>query len=306
MITLVQQLSEKLADRWATMLVGPGLLFVTCVAVAAHQGFAHALDLSFLRHYIQGTIAAKHDAGTIAVAAALGTIAAVVAGLIAAGAGQIIEQVWMPTAPAWYVDLLTRRRQRRWDRAESRLTAEVTTAAQQIAREQILDMTSANRHPRVRRLRASRDRICKHRPEMPTWPAERMQDLTRQIRARHDLDLAVIWPYIWNVSTGPVRGDLSTAQDGYAAAARLTAWGLLYLLIVPALWWWPAIPLAAVLIVAGWHRSRTSIDVLADLVGSAVDLNIREVAEKTGATLKDPPIAPNSTLGGGQATSHAS
>jgi hypothetical protein len=64
-----------------------------------------------------------------------------------------------------------------------------------------------------------------------------MDDVTCRVRNIYGLDLATIWPYVWNVASGDVRKDLSAAHDGYGAAARLTAWGLLYLLIVPALWW---------------------------------------------------------------------
>ena len=77
-----------------------------------------------------------------------------------------------------------------------------------------------------------------------------------------------------------LRTGLTTAQDAYTAAARLTAWGLLYTLLGIACW--PTIVLGVTVVATGWLRTRTAVPVLADLIETAADLHTGDLAAKLG------------------------
>ena len=83
--TLLSELGKKLADRWLTTLVLPGLLFVAAVVVARLLGHRHALDTARL--------AAELDRVTKGVSAKPAVIALLVVGvLLAATAAGLLTQ----------------------------------------------------------------------------------------------------------------------------------------------------------------------------------------------------------------------
>ncbi|MEV5667127.1 hypothetical protein AB0L48_38815, partial [Streptomyces flaveolus] len=84
MTTLLQELSKKLAERWATVLIGPGLLFTACAVIAHHLGSQHALDVTELRQYAT-ELARGRTTGDLLVIGAATTLGAVTAGLAVAG-----------------------------------------------------------------------------------------------------------------------------------------------------------------------------------------------------------------------------
>ena len=65
-----------------------------------------------------------------------------------------------------------------------------------------------------------------------------------------------------------------------SAAARLTAWGLLYALLV--VFCWPAFIVGLVVMGCGWVQGRGAGRVLADLTDTAVDLYTGDLAERLG------------------------
>jgi len=90
-----------------------------------------------------------------------------------------------------------------------------------------------------------------------------------------------------------VRTELGTACDAFSAAARLTAWAVLYLVL--GVWWWPAVVIALVAGAVAVTRGRLATARLADLIESAVDLHGAELAAQLGEQ-PDGPLAP--ALGG--------
>ncbi|UUU44079.1 hypothetical protein [Streptomyces sp. NBC_00162] len=289
MTTLLQELSKRAAERWAAVLLGPGLLFVACLILAHHQRFGHSLDLAHLRAYVRTvtTDKANQELAGLIVIGALVLLGAAVAGLLAASAGRFVERCWLPERPWWYVAALTRWRAWRWDRADAALTRAVAEAGLVLARDRLLSGTTVRRFPAVERRQARRDRIAGTRPAQPTWPAQRMADAADRVRRRYGLDLAEVWPHVWTLASGELRGDIQTVRDNYAAAARLAAWAWGYAAIAAGTGWWPAAPLAAVLIPIAGRRAREAVETLATLAESAVDLHARDVAERLGVACPD-------------------
>ncbi|KPI34242.1 hypothetical protein OV450_5946 [Actinobacteria bacterium OV450] len=289
MTTLVQELSKKAAERWAAILLGPGLLFVACLLLAQHQRFGHALDVAYLRAYVRAlaTDQANREAAGLFVTAALVLLGAAVAGLLAASAGRFVERCRLPERPWWYVAALTRGRAWRWDRADAALTRALTKAGQVLARDRMLGVTTVRRFPAVERRQARRDRISGTRPVEPTWPAQRMTGAADRVHRRYGVDLAEVWPHAWSLAGGELRGDIQAVRDGFAASARLTAWAWGYAAIAAGTGWWPAALLAAVLLPVAGRRGRAAVEVLATLAESAVDLHVRDVAERLGVACPD-------------------
>ncbi|MFE2969188.1 hypothetical protein ACFXKC_37030 [Streptomyces sp. NPDC059340] len=290
MTTLLQELSKKAAERWAAVLLGPGLLFVIGSVVANRQRFDHALDLDRLRAYVRALAGYKshQEPGRLVVTAAVVLLSSALMGLVATSAGRFVEHVWMPTRPQWYVDSLTRRRVSRWERADSALTAAVTEAGRRLARDRLLGTAPPEHFPAVRRLRARRAAVSERRPDQPTWLAQRMDGAAERVRQRYSLDLAAIWPHVWAVADGQVREDVRAVRDNYAVAGRLAAWGGLYLALALATGWWPAALFALALLLTARRRARDAIDTLAVLVESTVDLYVRDVAERLGVACSEP------------------
>ncbi|MFJ3714331.1 hypothetical protein [Streptomyces sp. NPDC090057] len=290
MTTFLQELSKKAAERWATVLLGPGLLFVVCVIVANHQGFDHALDLDQLRAYVRAvaTDKAHQKPGGLAVAAGVVLVGSAAAGLAAASAGRLVERAWTPTGPRWYVGLLTRLRTRCWDRVDRALTEAVREAGRQVARDRVRGLAPDRTFPAVERLRARRTALSPRRPDRPTRSAQRMEDAAWRVERSYGLNLAEVWPHVWAVADGQVRDDIQILQDNYAAAGRLVAWSAALLGLTAATGWWPAAVLAAALATVALRRGRAAIDTLAVLVGAAVDLYVRDVAERMGVACPEP------------------
>ncbi|MFF7976971.1 hypothetical protein [Streptomyces sp. NPDC007905] len=281
MTTLLLGISKKAAERWAALLLGPGLLFVMCLAIARHSGFRHAVDLRYLRTYLNafaGSQAHKQPAELLA-ALLLVTALATAAGAAAASVGRTFERAWIPDRPHWYVTVLTHRRIRRW----TTLTRTLQEARDQRVHDRLHGTPPNRRRPTEARLRAKQERLFPDGPpDRPTWTAQRMATATGRVRQRYGVELAEIWPHIWAVADGEARKDIQGVRDSYADASRLAAWGTAYLLVTVSTGWWPASLIGAVLVGTAVLRARAAIDALATLAESTVDLNIRKVAEQLG------------------------
>ena len=122
------ELGKKLADRWLSLLVLPGVLYLATAAAAHTLGQRHALDAAMLVQEV--TTVAKQPAvtgvgGQIVLVGAI-LIASAAAGLVAEAAGALVERLvlavgwkaWplgLPVLADWWV----RRKQHRWDDAHS-------------------------------------------------------------------------------------------------------------------------------------------------------------------------------------------
>jgi hypothetical protein len=210
--------------------------------------------------------ALKSAGGTALVIAAV-LAGSVAAGLVAAAGGRLVESLW--TVPGdrppakWLAD-------RRRDRA---------------ARQKVIADTSAD-PAAVRQAIARADRVCLVEPACPTWIGDRLRACHVRVEKAYGLDLAATWPRLWLSAPDTVRTELGAARDAFSAAARLTAWAALYLLL--GIWWWPAIPIAVITVVAGTAKGRLAAGNLADLIESAIDLYLAELATQLGEPVNGP------------------
>jgi hypothetical protein len=174
---LWSQLGQKLAERWLSLLVLPGVLYLAVTATARTLGQRHALDVGLLTRQI--TTHAKQPAvtstgGQIVLLAAI-VIAAAAAGVTAQAAGVFTERLvlaagwttWPAPLPA-LVSQWVHRRQDRWDTADR-----THYTNYQLAR---LPNPIDRPDPAIRHAAAGkRARIAVERPERPTWSGDRIQ-----------------------------------------------------------------------------------------------------------------------------------
>ena len=132
-------------------------------------------------------------------------------------------------------------------------------------------------------LRAALDRCARISlvpADRPTWIGDRLRAVDVRVHHAYRVDLSALWPRLWLALPDPARAELTEAYAGYRASARLTGWGLMYLLV--AVWWWPASAVAVVTLGTAWIRARGAAEALAELVEGAVDLYGRDVAAALG------------------------
>ncbi len=264
------EIGQKLADRWAALLAVPGLLYLAAVTVAAVLGQTRALSYPDLSRKIAAWAASpalKSAGGTVLIVAAV-LAGSVLAGLAAAAGGRFIEILWtLPgkRAPARW---LAGWRRDRSQKAKAIADDPVSTPAQ------------------VRKAIARADRICLIEADRPTWIGDRLRACRVRIERAYGLDLNAAWPRLWLIVPDTVRTELGTVRDAFSAAARLTAWAILYLVL--AIWWWPAVIIALVTGATAIVRAHLATDNLADLIESAMDLHGRDLAAQLDQDLTGP------------------
>jgi hypothetical protein len=274
----------KLADRWLSLLLLPGLLWVGTLVTAVRLGQTAPFNATALRESIdrQASSPAAHTAGTVLLAATAILLASAAAGLAASALGNLAQQLW--TRPgrrrplAWIIQF----RQHRWDQATTTLKTAIAWAANPEA-------CSADRsraEDQARAAAARRDRLGLIRPERPTWIADRFRSTAARSATAYGLDLEPAWPRLWTVLPDTLRTNITTAQDMYAASARLAGWAVLYLILAAI--WWPAAVLGLAVFATAILRARSSVHVLADLIDTAIDLHTADLATKLGVTAEMP------------------
>ncbi|WP_051182001.1 hypothetical protein [Nocardia vinacea] len=270
MTTFLGELSKKLAERWLTLLVLPGLLWCGAVIAAAVLGQRSALDLhaadAWINSLANRTSGQRPTVAAITVATLLG--AAAVVGLIADWLGTLVDRVWTAHGTSWATRWLAQRRTNRWDKAFDEFERSIAGSA--------TDPGSSA----VARARARCMAISPVRAARPMWIGDRLQAADKRVHEKYGIDLSPTWPRLWTVLPDSARSDLATALDSYAAAARLVGWGLLYLVVTP--WWWPAAPIGGAVVFRGWRCGRSAAQVLAELTETTVDLYGPTLARQFG------------------------
>ncbi|MFJ9250150.1 hypothetical protein [Streptomyces sp. NPDC101776] len=279
---ILGELGKKLAERWLTLLVLPGALYLAVSYAAVTLGHSQALDAQRLMTEITDRAAdpaVKTAGGQIALlAAVLGGAAAL--GLAAQALGSLAERLVLAAGwQAWPAPLsaIARRavafRAGRWAHLDAVVRAEQRRA---------LAPAPADRPDPQRRLRAAhrRSQVSVEPPERPTWSGDRIQAAALRLDRDHHLDLFRVWPQLWLVLPDPVRAEIISARSALTRAANLAGWSVLYAPL--AWWWWPAIPLAAVLMLIARHRIRSTIDAYAGLVEAAARVHATTLAAQLG------------------------
>ncbi|WP_051832502.1 hypothetical protein [Streptomyces katrae] len=281
--TLLGELGKKLAERWLSLLVLPGALYLAVALVARTLGQVHPFAVDRLTGQISawaGAPVARTAGGQVVVlAAVLGGAAAV--GVLAQALGSAAERLHLATD--WYTwpaparalaHRITVRRQNRWRTAAEAWHRHREEAADARTRGERMD--PAGRHS----ARAAMLRISPERPDRPTWSGDRIHAASVRVDRDHHLDLATLWPHLWLALPETTRTEITTARQALTRATTLTAWALLYLPL--AVWWWPAAVIAATLAVTGRQRTRTAADGYATLLEAATRLHARDLAGPLG------------------------
>lgn len=298
---LLAELGKKIADRWFTQLVLPGLLYVAALAAAHALGHAYPFDAGRVTERLETVNA---DAASTAGLALLGAylLAAATAGLAAQGLGSLIERLWLAADWAGWLPpfrqlaaLRIRRRHRRWTYAVSgyREARESAAAAHVRARLAANPALPAHVEPAQPRpalagpLPSPRElayqkilRISAEPPARPTWMGDRLGDVAVRLDRDLGLDLAAVWPYLWLTAPDTTRAEIVAARATLTRATTLAGWGLLYL--AAGALWWPGLPIAAAVLLTAWRRARTACDVYALLVEATVRLQSADLARRLG------------------------
>ena len=270
MIGFLGEIGQKLADRWAAQLAVPGLLYLAAVTAAVVLGQRQAVSYPAASGQVSAWAASpalKTAGGTVLIVAAV-LAGSVVAGLAAAAGGRLTEILWtLPGVrpPArWLAG---------WRRDRSRHAKAVADDP---------DATPAQ----VREAITKADRICLIEADRPTWIGDRLRACFVRVDRTYGLDLNAAWPRLWLIAPETVRAELGLARDAFSAAARLTAWAILYLAL--GVWWWPAIPIAVITGAAAIIKARLATGNLADLIEAAVDLYSGDLTSQLDEKLTGP------------------
>ncbi|MES5820633.1 hypothetical protein [Streptomyces sp. RG80] len=287
-------LGGKLADTWVSLLVLPGLLYVSVAAAGSVLGHRGAFDVSLLTDRLDEVAAspAAHSNGTIVLAAAFVLAASAGAGMLASFLGGAVERLWLGEWPAPLdraAGPLTRRRSRRWTEARDRYHGAVLSraaAADVLEDLDVLDDLDPDRTPSAETdtvaLNEARNRIALAPPRRPTWMGDRLVAVDHRVFDAYRIDLSSAWPRLWLLLPPTPRADLMSARDAIGVAARRAGWGLMYLAVAP--WWWPAALAGAITLVGAWRGGREAANTFAELVESTVDLHARRLAAALGVS----------------------
>lgn len=240
MSTLLGELGKKLTEKWFTLLVLPGMLYVGVAAAGAVLGQRRWADAGRLGTELDRLTTHRSFGGPASIAVLAGIVLLTAAvGALAQGIGTVVEGAWL--AERWPPPLsgpsrwLTDRRAHRWASANHRYLAAKRERA-------LIRVRTRYGHPDMRpepdteSLSRARDRIAFTAPRCPTWIGDRMRAVDTRVLRTYDLDLGPVWPTLWLVCPQEHRDQVDRARAAFSQAAGVSAWGVLYLL-VGLLWW---------------------------------------------------------------------
>ncbi|MFB9683485.1 hypothetical protein [Amycolatopsis plumensis] len=253
MTGFLTEVGKRLGTRWVTAILLPGLLLVAVVVAASVLGHEHAFGYARLA-------AAADRAGRefttrparLAVFAAVVLAAAGLAGTTAGGLGGLVQR-WCLRDRFVTGGLL---RRSRWSR-RSRAVAAAERAGATV--------------------------VPAYLPQRPTWLGDRARLIEVRVRAQYYVSASLVWPRLWLLLEEDARRPITDVRTRYAEAGTLAGWGLLYL--VPGVLWWPALLIAAGVLLTAWSRLRATMAEFAELAEAAIDLRLRDLAAKLGLTL---------------------
>lgn len=271
--------SQKLAERWLTLLALPGALYLAVATAARLLGQFHALSLGYLARQL--SVLAKAP-GLAIIGGQIILLATVLAGAAAVGlAAQVLGQAaerlvlgadWLewPWPLRGLAQWRVTARRARWDAREA--------AYQRLRHDDARHLADygdrpdpAARHAAYRAL----NQIAETRPQRPTWSGERIHMVTLRLRGDLGIDVARIWPALWLTLPEATRTEITAARADLTRATTLIGWGFLYAPL--SVWWWPAVLITAILAVTARQRTRTASESYAELVEAAVRLNLPEL-----------------------------
>jgi len=288
---VLAEIGKNLADRWLTLLVLPGALYLAVLGAAHTLGQGHAFDVQRLVHQVSmwATSSAAHSTAALVVVLVAILLGSAAAGTVAQGVGSVIENVWLaggwrtwPTPLRRIADLRLQDRRKHWEDAHTSYLRERDDAAHARALSRIRNRSHTGPVPSVD-LTAARERMTRISPEYPgrpTWMGDRIDGVTVRLDRDYDLDLATVWPSLWLVMPEEARTEITTSRQSLTSATTFAGWGVLYL-VVGALWW-PGILVAASIVTAAYRRARAAADTYALILDAAAHLYSSDLARQVG------------------------
>lgn len=234
MTAFLSSIGGKLAERWASAVLLPGVLFVVAVLCAVRLGHSSAFSVRLAEAAIADFT--RGSGVTVGVRLALVLLGAATAVLVARTLGLVVRTVWYG----------------RWGGPLGRLLVW------------------------LRRRRASRSAVevvPAYLPARPTWIGEQFRLVDAGIAAQYQgLRLGLVWPRLWVLLPDGARSPVQAANAEFQAAAMVSGWGLMYLLV--GVWWYPSLVAGVVVFVVGWIRGRGHAATLSVLLESVVDTQL--------------------------------
>ncbi|MBP2337412.1 hypothetical protein JOF41_003590 [Saccharothrix coeruleofusca] len=273
MTGFLEALGKKAAERWLTLLVLPGVLWLATAVVATRLGHHDALHARAVADWVTQWSRGPHTSGLLLAILAAALLGSAAAGLLAAGVGWMLRRFWLTRGRRLPARWLVQERRRRWQRESRRVDALVAEAIATAG-----DTPEVVAGPAIAEALARRDAIALEIPDRPTWIGDRWRVGIVRVHRAYGLDLTVVWPRLWTVLPEHLRTDVSTAQLAYTSASTLTGWAVLYGALGAL--WWPALLMGVVLAGVGVLRARTASATVCDLVETAADLYGPVLAEQ--------------------------
>ena len=248
---LLGEVSRRLADRWLTRALVPGLLWCAVLAFAILPGRHGVFDVPGAARAAARSLDHLRDRVSLGIVSALLIVATATAAAAAAQAvGVLVRFLWLG----------------RWPGPGRRLAA-MLTARRRAAAQHRLGA-------------AGRALPSAYLPARPTWIADRIRLADDRVAAQYGLRLALVWPRLWLLLDVDGRAQVARARDRFEQAGMLGGWAVLYLVAAP--WWWPAVPVGLGIGAVAWWRARSAAPLLADIVEATVDLHHRRLVAELG------------------------
>lgn len=276
------ELGKKLAERWLSLLVLPGLLYLGVLAAAYNLGHRHPFDVGRIIRQLDAWITLSSVTSGLVLILVATLLAAAGAGVTAQALGSLTERVWL--ADRWQswppplrrlAESRTKSRKQRWTTATTIYQRQLDTKSAQLAHHRAetadVDLNEARR---------AVTRIAQEQPARPTWIGDRIHAVITRVDRDYHLDLATVWPNLWLAMPETTRTEITAARESLARATTLAGWGLLYLVV--GILWWPGLLIAVTIVGTAWRRARTATDVYALLVEAAGRLHTADLARSLG------------------------
>jgi hypothetical protein len=273
------ELGKKLAERWLTLLVLPGALYVAALAAAGVVG--HTFAFSRLASRLTGLIV---PASTVFVLAVAALLAAAAAGLAAQALGSLVERAWLaerwtsrPPGLRHLARFRVRRRRHRWSAAQAAYHDLTGTKTDLLATGKPVPVEVEESLAAGRR-RVTR--IAVEEPARPGWIGDRMHAVVHRIDRDYLLDLPTAWPHLWLIAPEETRTAITDAKAAFRRAATLAGRGWLYTAV--AAFWWPATVLVIATLLTAHHRARSATETYAALIEATARLHTTALATALG------------------------
>jgi hypothetical protein len=290
MSIVLAELGKKYAERWVSLLVLPGLLFVA--AVLTTTTLDHSLDVGRLTSTVERMAASvSRRPGDLALAVAVIPVLSAAAGLAATVLAKLVARLWFEPWPALPLTTpLVNRRTRRWNAAAQEFNA---------VRDDTASVSAPGYQARLDSLAAKRNAVSLGPPERPTWMGDRLRSVSTRVWSWYRLDLEFAWPRLWLLLGDGEQESIRAAHTRLDSTVTLAGWGVLYTMLT--VWWWPSMLVGAILVVVSHRQARAAVDTLAHLVEGSFDLHAADLARALGFEVAPGTLSPTV---GAEVTAH--